>query len=223
MATLNNRLLPQSPPRLPSAPIQYDKQFHDMHSDVLRLYFNQLNNAVSTLLGPLGGRFLNNPYGAFQRNTNLLFAAANTAYIIPLDTTDAANGMYFLPGDGIHVEQDGVYNYQFSIQLVNSDSQAHAAYVWLRQNGVDLVGTGSKYDVPSKHGSSDGYLIATCNFYVSMNAGDYIELWFAANAVEGAATDGIYLEAYPAQTTPFPRPSIPSVVATLTFVSNLPT
>lgn len=211
------------PPRLPSAPTLYEKQFHDQHSDVLRLYFNQLDNAVSSLLAPRGGRFLDNPYGSFQRGSDLTFAAANTAYVIPMDTTDVANGMYFLPGDGIHVEQDGVYNYQYSIQFANTDSQAHAAYVWLRKNGVDIPGTTSKFDVPSKHGSSDGYLIAACNFYVSLNAGDYVELWGAAAAVEGASTDGIYFEAYPAQTTPFAHPSIPSVVATLSFVSNLPT
>lgn len=223
MAAINNRLLPQRPPRLPTAPVEYEARFHDQHSDVLRLYFNQLDNVVATLLGPVGGRFLNTPYGSFQRNASLYFAAANTPYIIPMDTTDAANGMYFLPGDGIHVAQDGVYNYQFSAQFANTDSQAHAAFLWLRRNGVDEPGTASKFDVGSKHGTSDGYLIGACNFYVSLNAGDYIELWGAANAVEGGATDGVYLEAYPAQTTPFPRPSIPSVVVTMTFVSNLPT
>lgn len=30
-------------PRLPIAPAQYEKQFHDQHSDVLRLYFNRLD------------------------------------------------------------------------------------------------------------------------------------------------------------------------------------
>src|SRR5512137_71459 len=130
MALNFKRLLPQKPPRLPSAPVQYEQRFHDQHSDVLRLYFNQLNNSVSTLLGPLGGRFLNNPYGSFQRNASLTFAAANTAYIIPMDTTDVANGTYFQPGDGIHVEQGGIYNYQFSVQFANTDSQAHAAFIW---------------------------------------------------------------------------------------------
>ena len=223
MATFFKRLLPQRPPRLPTAPEKYEPRFHNQFGDVLRLYFNQLDNVVSTLLGPIGGRFLNNPYGSFQRNSNLLFAAANTAYIIPMDTTDAANGMYFLAGDGVHVEQDGVYNYQFSVQFANTDSQAHTAYIWLRKNGVDEEGTASKFDVPSKHGSSNGFLIAACNFYVSMNAGDYIEIWGAADAVEGTLTDGVFLEAYAAQTTPFARPSVPSVVVTLTFVSNLPT
>jgi hypothetical protein len=36
-------------PRLPTAPPQYDKQFHDQHSDVLRLYFNRLDSIVGQL------------------------------------------------------------------------------------------------------------------------------------------------------------------------------
>lgn len=40
-------------PRLPSAPLQYDKQFHDQHSDVLRLYFNRLDNILGQLVASM--------------------------------------------------------------------------------------------------------------------------------------------------------------------------
>jgi hypothetical protein len=40
-------------PRLPTAPIQYDKQFHDQHSDVLRLYFNRLDNILGQLVASM--------------------------------------------------------------------------------------------------------------------------------------------------------------------------
>jgi hypothetical protein len=40
-------------PRLPSAPQQYDKQFHDQHSDVLRLYFNRLDNILGQLVASM--------------------------------------------------------------------------------------------------------------------------------------------------------------------------
>ena len=69
-------------------------------------------------------------------------------------------------------------------------------------------------DVPPKHGSSDGYLIAACNFYVQLAANDSVSMYAA---VEDTS---VYMEAYAAQTAPpFAMPSIPSVVATLTFVS----
>ena len=103
--------------------------------------------------------------------------------------------------------------------MCSSDLAAatHTAWIWLRVNGVDVPGTGSKFDVPPKHGSSDGYLIAACNFYVELQATDTVEMWAA---VENTS---VYMEAYAAQVSPFAMPAIPSVVATLSFVSNLAT
>ena len=130
---------------------------------------------------------------------------------------DYLNGCTNDGTDGIHVEQSGVYNYQFSVQFANTDAGVQTTYVWLRVNGVDVPGTGSKFDVPSKHAGSDGYLIAACNFYVELNAGDAVSMYAAV------ANTSVYMEAYTAQTSPFAMPSIPSVVATLSFVSSVPT
>ena len=208
------------PPNLALAPEDYQRAYADQLNNILRLYFNQLNGNVNELIGTVGGRFLSMPAAAVQRSTDLIFAANNTATQITFDTEDYLNGMTLNAGDGIEVLYSGVYNYQFSIQFANTDSQIHTAYVWLRKNGVDLAGTGSKFDVPNKHGSSDGYLIAACNFYVQLDPGDTVEMWAAVSQRESAGTDGIYIEAYTAQTSPFAMPSIPSVVATLTFVSE---
>ena len=37
-------------PRLPTAPTEYEKRYHDQFADILRLYFNQVEN----ILGQLG-------------------------------------------------------------------------------------------------------------------------------------------------------------------------
>lgn len=208
------QLLSVAPPRLPVAPQQYETRFQDQHSDVLRLYFNQISSNVNTLIGTRGGQYLNFPYAAIQRDTDKTFTA-NTATQITFNTNDFLNGCTNDGTDGIHVEQSGIYNYQFSIQFANTDSQIHTSWVWLRKNNVDITGTASKFDVPAKHGSSDGYLIAACNFYVQLQAGDTIEMWAAVN------NTALYMDANPAQVTPFPHPSIPSVVATLSFVSSI--
>lgn len=208
------------PPNLPLAPEEYERSYFDQLNNILRLYFTRNSDNVNQVIGSQGGRFLNIPYAAVCRTTDLTFAAADTATQITFDTTDYVNATTRNTGDGIAVLYSGIYNYQFSIQFANTDSQDHTAYVWLRKSGVDIASTGSKFDIPSSHGSSDGYLIAACNFYVSLNAGDTVELWAAVSQEEGAGSDGIYIEAYAAQTSPFAMPSIPSVVATLTFVSE---
>ena len=205
-----------APPRLPNAPQQYEQRFHDQHSDVLRLYFTQLSNEVGAVAGTHGGRFINNPYAAVQRTTNLTLVA-NTATEVTFNQNDYLNGCTNPGTNGITVEHSGIYNYHFSVQFANTDTQVHTAWIWLSVSGVNVPGTGSKFDVPSKHGASDGYLIAACNFYVSLNAGQYVSLY---SAVDSATT---YMEAYAAQTVPFVMPAIPSVVATLSFVSSQPT
>jgi len=40
-------------PRLPTAPVQYEARFHDQHSDVLRLYFNRLDNLLGQLVATI--------------------------------------------------------------------------------------------------------------------------------------------------------------------------
>lgn len=201
-------------PNMPLGPEEYEQAHHTAFANTLRLFFNLLVSALSTLTGRYGGQYINNPYGAFQNDSDVTLAAADTATLVPINTTDYANGMSFASGDGIHVSVSGLYNYQFSIQFTNSDTSIHTADVWLRKNGVDVTGTASKFDIIAKHGGINGYVIGACNFYVDLAANDYVELWWAADSTQ------VFMESAAAQTSPFARPSIPSVVATLTFVSS---
>lgn len=213
-------------PRIPVAPPAYDAAATDQTHNILRLFFNQIIGVFSAVFGKdkngqyTGGKYLSFPHGAVQRSTDATFAA-NTATLVTFNVTDFANGMVNVTADGLEVKQEGIYNYQFSIQWANPDTQIHTGYCWLRiNNGVtttDVPGTASKFDVPAKHGTSDGYLIVAANFFVSLNAEEHVEIWAAVNNAQ------LYMEAYPAQTTPWVMPSIPSIAASLTFVSNLST
>jgi hypothetical protein len=227
MATTNKfitNIVPTIAPRLPAAPAQYDARFFEQYSNILRLYFNGIDTTFGGLLGSPqlktpnhpGGVYLNFPYAACRRTTNQTFTA-NTATLVTLDTNDFLNDCTNPGTNGIIVNNAGVYNYQYSIQFSNSDTSIHSAWVWLRINGVDVVGTSSKFDITASHGGTNGYVIGSANFYVQLNAGDHVDLY--------AATDNtaVTFVAAAAQTSPFAMPSIPSVVATLSFVSSIPT
>lgn len=201
------------PPNLALAPNEYERSYADQLNNILRLYFNQLNQNVSELVGALGGRYLNFPYAAIQRTTDVSFTA-NTATQITFDQNDFLNGCENDGTDGITANYSGKYNYQFSVQLKNTDTQIHSAWIWLRVNNVDVAGTGSKFDVISSHGGTPGFVIAACNFYVDVEAGDTVEMWAAVS------NTAVTFDATAAQTSPFVMPAIPSVVATLTFVSE---
>lgn len=212
--TVRNQLQTVAPPRLPAAPVEYSQRYGDDLTNVLRLFFNQLSNGLAALLAPEGGKYINNVYAAIQRTTDKTFTA-NTATQITFDQTDYINGAANDGTDGIAVNQAGIYNYQFSVQLQNADTQIHTAYIWLRINNVDVPGTASKFDVIASHGGTPGHVIAACNFYVEMQADDTVEMWAAVD------NTNVIFEAAAAQTSPFAMPAIPSVVATLSFVSSI--
>jgi hypothetical protein len=155
------------------------------------------------------------PRGAFQNDADQTFGAVNTPTVVAFSTVDSAYG-FSLASNKVTIVNAGTYNIQFSLQFANMDSQIHEVIVWLRKNGTDIVGTGSKYAVVNSHGSVDGYLIAVANFFIDVAANDYIELVCSTTSTQ------VYLERYTASTSPYTRPSIPSSVITFTLVSPLP-
>ena len=214
MATIINRYLPVTQPRLPAAPAQYDAQFIEQYSNVLRLYFNQLDNLTGVLLGESGGRFVRFPYGAFSSDQDQP-TTANTATLMTLNTTDFANEVS-ISSSKITVAYSGIYNLQFSAQFQNTDTQEHDVYIWLKQNGVDIPGSTGFVSIVSSHGGTPGHAIIGWNYFLEMDANDYVEIyWSPTNA-------GVTIQHLAASGTPT-KPSTQSVVATLSFVSALST
>lgn len=211
------KLIPSKAPRLLAAPVEYAQRFVDDLTNVMRLYFNQIDNIMQLVLGTRGGQYINNPYGAYQSNTTQTVAATNTPTLIYLEVADYENGVYRVTGDGIHVEQSGIYNVQFSAQTTNNDTQAHDAAIWFRKNGVDFPYSNSVFTVPGTHGGQPGYYVVAANFFMSLTTGDYVEMWWSTNNTL------VTLQTLPPITTPFITPGAPAVVCTLSFVSSLPT
>jgi hypothetical protein len=153
------------------------------------------------------------PYGAFQDSTDQSASSTTTAYVISFNTTDYSDGVTLSSGSRINVAYSGLYNLQFSIQFANADSQIQDVDIWLRKNGTDVSGTNSQFSIDSKHGSIDGHLIGALNLFIALNAGDYIELAWATTNIN------VKLEYIPTQSSPT-RPSTPSAIATMQYVSS---
>lgn len=204
-------------PRLPAATQQYDERYINQLNNVLRLYFNQLDNILgqlSTSGGISGVRF---PYGAFSSDQDQT-TTANTATLMTLNTTDFANGVS-ISSSKITVTNPGIYNLQFSAQFQNTDNQIQDISIWLRQNGADITGSTGFVSIPARKSASAGeeaHEIVGWNYYVSMAANDYIEIYWSTTLAT------VTIQHYPTSTGPV-RPSTQSVVATLSFVSALPT
>jgi len=210
-----NRYRPFVQPRLPAAPNEYDAQFIEQYSNILRLYFNQIDGLTGALLGESGGRYLRLPYGAFSSGVDQT-TTANTATLMTLDTTDFSNEVS-ISSSKITVANAGIYNLQFSVQLENTDNASQDVFIWLKQNGVDITGSTGIFGMPARKGVGDPFhSIYGWNYFVSMTAGQYIEIyWSTTNA-------NVTIQFYPASGSPT-KPSTQSVVATLSFVSALST
>jgi hypothetical protein len=152
------------------------------------------------------------PYGAFQDLTDQTIASTTTAYAMTLNTTDYSNGVYLSNSSRMNVRNAGTYNFQWSGQFVNTDSQLQDISVWLRKNGTDITGSAGFISVPNKHGSTDGHIIAGWNYFLELAANDYIELyWYATSTA-------VSLQFLTAGTSPT-RPSTASLIATMNYVS----
>jgi len=200
-------------PNLPLAPTEYEARYQEQFNNVLRLYFNRLDSLFEQFTASTDISGLRAPYGAFSSDQDQT-TTANTATLMTLNTTDFANGVS-IASSKITVANAGIYNLQFSVQAQNTDTQLHDMSIWLRQNGTDIVGSNGLISIPNKHGGVNGHGIYGWNYYLSMAAGNYVELyWSVTNAA-------VTIEHLPTQTGPV-RPSTQSVVVTMSFVSALP-
>lgn len=218
MATnLNQQIDLPAPPNLGSPSQAYDPRYFFQSNGSLNLYFVKLRNIFGALFGPRGGKFVNNPYGAFQDGTDQTAANTTTAYAVTFDTTDFSNGVTLSDSSKLNVAQAGIYNLQFSIQLKNTTNDTQDVDVWFRKNGTDIAKSNSRFSLSPRKSSGDpSHVIAALNFFVSLASTDYVQIMWRPSDV------GVSIEHYAAGTSPT-RPAIPSVIATLSFVSNLST
>jgi hypothetical protein len=203
-------------PNLPLAPGAYNNQYHEQLNNVLRLYFNQLDNFNQLFATNTGGGLLQFPHGAFSSDQDQT-TTANTATLMTLNTTDFSNGGVTISSSKITTAIAGTYNLQFSAQFQNTDNQIQDISIWLRQNGVDIPGSTGFISIPAHKSAAAGQeakQISGWNYYVQMQANDYIEIYWSTTSAT------VTIQHYPASTGPV-RPSTQSVVATLSFVSAL--
>jgi hypothetical protein len=213
--TTSNRLINPAPPSLPLGTDTYERRYQDQFANILRLYFNQLQNALTEITGNAGGKYLAFPYGAFSDFTDQT-TTVNTATLVALSVTDFSNEVSLQTGSKITVANAGIYNLQFSVQLQNLDNAPQDVFIWLKQNGTDITGSTGLVGLPARKSAGVPFHdIKGWNYFLSMNANDYVQIYWSTTNVD------VTIQTYPASGTPT-KPSTASVVATLSFVSALP-
>lgn len=139
-------------------------------------------------------------------------------YTVSASQTVASTAMTGDLPSRIQVDQVGVYNAQFSAQFVNTTNDVQDIDIWFRKNGTDIDNSNSQFGIKARKSTgSASRLIAALNFYLDLNKNDYFELMWRVS------DSGVSLEQFPAVTASGTTPAIPatpSIILTVTFVSN---
>ena len=217
MANVKQQLDSPSIPSLGFPPEGYERRHFNENYGALNNYFRKLTTALGSLFGPKGGKFMNNPHGAFQDSTDQTAANTTTAYAITFNTTDFSNGVTIASNSRITVADAGIWNLQFSIQFTNTTNASQDVDVWFRVNGTNAANSNSRFGFAPRKGVGDPFhIIAAMNYFLTLNATDYVEIMWRTTDV------GVTIEQYAASASPT-RPAVPSAIVTMSFVSNLPT
>ena len=158
----------------------------------------------------------NLPKGSFYDSvTQTLTGGANVAVPVILRSTDndTTNGVSVVT-DGTNLTRitfanAGVYNIFFSAQLTNSGGTSQTVDFWLRKNGSTAAA-----NIPSTNGKvllqgNANYLMAAWNYFVKVEANDYIQLMWTATSTN------ITMVYDPATSI---HPATPSVILTANIV-----
>lgn len=221
-----NRLKGSKAPNLPLSPVEYSQRYHDQFSNVLRLYFNEIDNITGILLGDNPGQVFSFPHIAASDSTDQVAGGNNTPTVVEWNTLDSGYGWTLNAPGSATADYAGVYKITYSLQFVNTANAIHSAVVWMKVNNTDLANSSTEFSVPARKSASvPSYVAAYSEITFEIDAGDEIELYWATDLAGNPTTptDGIYIFHDAAQTVPYARPAIPSAIGSITFVSRKPT
>lgn len=150
-----------------------------------------------------------NPSGTYQGSfydTTTQTTLGSEKKAMTLNTTDISNGISVVNSSQVKVTNAGVYNLQFSAQLVRTSGGSTAnVIIWLRKNGNDVPNTST---IVTFRNNGD-FLVASWNFFSQMSVNDYLQvMWYSTDA-------NIQIK-YQSATANYP--AVPSLIVTMSKV-----
>jgi hypothetical protein len=143
-------------------------------------------------------------YGNFMSTVAQTPIALSTGQPVTLNTTVASNNFSIVNNSQITAAIAGVYNLQFSIQIISTGGGGGGSDVeiWFAKNGTPIPNSNTHFSVKNVNEAE----FAALNFVETLAGGDYLQLIWATN------NNNIRL-ATPVST--MGGPSVPSVIVTI--------
>jgi hypothetical protein len=140
-------------------------------------------------------------YGNFYSDNTQQPQALVTGQPVTLNQTVAANNFQIIDGSKVTAAAAGVYNLQFSIQLV-STNQGGDVEIWLAKNGVAVDESNTTFHTKNANEAE----FAALNYVETLASGDYLELIWATDNLDMTLA---------ATASTMGGPNIPSVILTI--------
>lgn len=116
-------------------------------------------------------------YGKFKSSTVQQPLAIDTPYAVAFETTEISAGVDMLDSTKVRCLANGLYSFDFRLQVTSTNSSQKTIYIWSRINGVDVPNTTTKVSLAGNLFE----VIPSWNFVHTLQAGDYFELMYAAS------------------------------------------
>lgn len=193
------QLPPTTAPNLPIAPQSYTARYLDQLTNVLRLYFAQVDARLQQLLVGF------NHYGVFYEDTTQTAASTGVAYPVAIATTVEASGVSVINTSEVLAARSGVYRASFVVSVEKGTAGDATAWFWFRVDGDDVAQ--SAVEVPIT--GAGGPQVVVREFLGMLVAGSVLQLMWA--------TDSTAVE-LPAAVAAAPVPARASAHAAVTYV-----
>ena len=213
---------------LPNPPPDFDAQYIRQFIRTLEIYFDQLdawnNQIYNSVTASLGSSMITFPHIAVSDSTDQYAGGDNTPTVVNFNTLDSGYGWTLNSPGSATADFAGIYTIRYSLQFINTANTIHYATVWMQVNGADVANSSTIFHVPARKSATagqEGYAVGYSEVTFEVAAGDEIELYWATDKAYSTTgpVNGVYIFHDAAQTTPYNRPAIPSVIGSITFVS----
>jgi len=196
MATDPTKVIVPEPPNLPLGTEQYERRYQDQFTNVLRLYFNRLANALNALFNETGGALLRFPNGAFHQDgvTTLTtsFSNSSTADIVVASTAQFQSVGAILIGAEV-IGYTGKTSTTFTgitRNLYGTTSVAHTAGAYISEaQGVASASTALAIPMDTTDASNQVSFNPAFPSRIEFAVAGYYNIQFSAQLVNYTTTD----------------------------------
>ena len=116
-------------------------------------------------------------YGYFYDSITQPLTPINTVIPVKIRLTHTDEGVIKSGDSGIRVEQSGVYNFQFSLQVTSTTNQTRNLHIWGRLNGANLGQSAGRISITEQ----SSVIVPSWNYILPMNANDVFDLCAAVD------------------------------------------